>query len=71
MERNIKIRLLQIGKTQRWVVNELRKAGYKRMDPPYLSAIINGDYHTEHTETVLDKIEEIIKPYEKSIMEDT
>nr|DAU55883.1 MAG TPA: transposon-encoded protein [Caudoviricetes sp.] len=53
-----------IGKTQRWVVNELRKAGYKRMDPPYLSAIINGHYHTEYTETVLDKIEEIIKPYE-------
>lgn len=64
MERNIKIRLMLIGKTQRWVVNELRKAGYKRMDPPYLSAIINGHYHTEYTETVLDKIEEIIKPYE-------
>jgi len=35
------------------------------MTPPYLSAIINGHYKTKTTEAILDKIEEIIKPYEK------
>ena len=35
------------------------------MNPPYLSAIINGHYKTKTTEAILDKIEEIIKPYEK------
>lgn len=65
MERNIRLRLFRIGKTQRWVVDELRRAGYASMNPPYLSAIVNGHYKTPYTEAVLDKIEEIIKPFEK------
>lgn len=40
-------------------------AGYASMNPPYLSAIVNGHYKTPYTEAVLDKIEEIIKPFEK------
>ena len=65
MGRNIKFRLMRIGKTQRWLNDELREAGYKSMNQPYLSAIINGHYKTKTTEAILDKIEEIIKPYEK------
>lgn len=65
MERNIRLRLFRIGKTQRWVLDELRRVGYANMNPPYLSAIVNGHYKTPYTEAILDKIEEIIKPLEK------
>ena len=65
LERNIRLRLFRIGKTQRWVLDELRRVGYANMNPPYLSAIVNGHYKTPYTEAILDKIEEIIKPLEK------
>ena len=55
---------MQINKTQRWLNDELRKAGYSSMCPPYLSSIINGHYKTKTTEAILRKIEEIISPYE-------
>lgn len=64
MVRNLKIRLMQIGKTQRWMLGELRKAGYKNLCAPRLSAIINGHDQYPSSVPILDKIEEIIKPYE-------
>lgn len=71
MERNIKIRLLQIGKTQQWLLAELKRIGYLRIDPECLSAIIDGHKHGLGATAILDAAEDIIKQYEKSIMEAT
>ena len=60
MRYNLKVRLALIGKTQRWLLEELRNAGFHSLSIPRLSAIVNGH------DRILDKAEEIVRNYEDS-----
>lgn len=56
---DIKNRLASIGKTQVWLVRELRERGID-MQPPRLSSIINGTYTYPKTKGVLEQCDKII-----------
>ena len=64
MRRNIKIRLLELGKTQRWLLEEVQKRGYKTVHEPKFSSIINGVYTAGYSEQVLDLCDAILKEQE-------
>lgn len=60
----IKIRLLQLGKKQVDLLAEIRKRGYKNLQPPALSAYINRKDTTAQAERVLELADEILKEWE-------
>lgn len=60
---DIKNRLSSIGKTQVWLVRELRERGID-MQPPRLSSIINGTYTYPKTKSILEQCDKIIAEVE-------
>ncbi len=66
MRYNLKVRLALIGKTQRWLLEELRNAGFHSLSIPRLSAIVNGHDRFPSAGVILDKAEEIVRNYEDS-----
>jgi hypothetical protein len=56
---NLKERLTAIGKSQVWLLKELRENGIETQ-PPQLSNIINGIYTYPKAREVLEKCSEII-----------
>ena len=59
--KRIKIRLLEIGKTQRWLCRQLNQNGFKSLVESTLSSILTGDYTGPLAENVLKESEEILK----------
>lgn len=66
MKRNIKIRLIKLGKTQRWLLQEVQKHGFKTVHEPRFSSIINGVYTAGYAEQVLDLCDKILAEQEKN-----
>ena len=62
---DIKIRLLKAGKTQRWLLKELRKRGFSSLYEPALSSILNGTYSGRMANEVLELTEVILSEIEK------
>lgn len=62
---NIKDRLKAVGKTQRWLIFELRKKGINAQ-PPLLSAILSGAYTYPQAERILKVCDEILKEVENN-----
>ena len=63
---NIKDRLDKIGKSQVWLLMELRKRGVMTQ-PPQLCNIINGIYTYPKAQLVGKECDEIIKEVEKNV----
>lgn len=61
----IKNRLKALGKTQRWLIFELRKRGINAQ-PPLLSSILSGAYTYPQAERVLEVCESILTEVEKN-----
>ena len=61
----IKNRLKSLGKSQRWLIFELRKRGVNAQ-PPLLSAILSGAYTYPQAERVLKVCDEILKEVENN-----
>lgn len=59
----IKDRLKALGKTQVWLILELRKRGVE-VQPPLMSSIINGVYTYPQAQRVLKVCDEVIKEKE-------
>ena len=59
----IKDRLKALGKTQRWLIFELRKRGVE-IQPPLLSSILCGAYTYPQAKRILAVSEEILEEYE-------
>lgn len=55
----IKERLKELGKTQVWLIFELRKRGIE-VQPPLMSSIINGVYTYPQATVVLEVCNEIL-----------
>lgn len=62
---DIKDRLKALGKTQTWMIFELRKRGINAQ-PPLLSAILSGAYTYPQAERVLKACDEILKEVENN-----
>lgn len=62
---DIKIRLLKAGKTQRWLLKELRKRGFSGLYEPALSSILNGTYGGGMSNEVLELTDSILSEVEK------
>lgn len=61
----IKDRLKRLGKTQVWLIFELRKRGIE-IQPPLLSSIINGVYTYPQAQRVLKACDEILTEVENA-----
>lgn len=59
----IKERLTKLGKTQVWLLRELRNRGVN-IQPPQLCNILNGIYTYPKATAIIDVAEEIIKEAE-------
>lgn len=59
----IKDRLKALGKTQVWLILELRKRGVE-VQPPLMSSIINGVYTYPQAQRVLKVCDEVLKEVE-------
>lgn len=60
MGNGIKITLLELGKKQVDLLDELRKRGYKRLHPSQLSEYINGRQNSPQAYVVKDLIYKIL-----------
>lgn len=60
----IKIELIKLGKTQRNLIMELQKLGYK-ISPGDMSAIISGALNTPKAKSVLEDTEKIINKWKE------
>lgn len=63
---NIKIKLLELGKKQVDLLDEVRKRGYPKLDPSVLSRYINGREIAPQAKAVLALCEDILSEWEKS-----
>lgn len=61
----IKDRLKKLGKTQVWLILELRKRGVE-IQPPLMSSIINGVYTYPQAQRVLKVCDEILTEVENA-----
>ena len=57
---SVKQRLAILGKSQVWLLKELRDRGYN-VQPPQLSNIINGNYTYTKANCVLEECDNILK----------
>ena len=62
---NIKIRLLELGKKQVDLVDELRKHGFPKLGPSLLSRYINGRHVTPQAHSVMDMCDKILTEWEQ------
>ena len=65
----IKIKLLELGKWQIDLLDELRRRGWKRLQQTELSAIVNGKLTTPKAQSVLSMCDEILADWENSEIE--
>lgn len=61
---NTKIRLIQLKKSQKWLLEELHKIGERTVDIPTLSKIINHKLNTPLADRVRKEIDRILDEYE-------
>lgn len=61
----IKSRLQSLGKTQVWLIFELRKRGFE-VQPPLMSSIINGVYTYPASKKILKECDDILKEIENA-----
>lgn len=52
--KNIKIQLMSLGKTQRWLLEQLHKHGFVSLRESTLSSILSGAYVAPLADSVLD-----------------
>jgi len=62
----VKIRLVKLHKTQRWLLAEVKKRGYSNLHEPIFSDILGGKYCTEMADGVLSTVEQILTEHESS-----
>ena len=63
---NIKIKLLELGKKQVDLLDEVRKRGYPKLDPATLSKYINAHSITPQAKTVLAICDDILNEWENA-----
>lgn len=61
---DIKIRLLKLGKTQRWLLMKLHENGYRTITESRLSAMIKGSYISGCSPQILELCDQILKKEE-------
>lgn len=61
---DIKIRLLKLGRTQRWLLMKLHENGYATLSEPRLSSIINGSYTSGYSPQILELCNQFLKEEE-------
>lgn len=61
----VKKRLQALGKTQRWLIFELRKRGVTAQ-PPLLSSILSGAYTYPQATRILKACDEILTEVERN-----
>ena len=59
-------RLKALGKSQRWLIFELRKRGVN-VQPPLLSSILCGAYTYPQADRILKACDEILKEVESNV----
>lgn len=64
---NIKERLADLGKSQVWLLRQLRNEGVE-VQPPQLCNIINGNYTYPKATAILEKCDEIIREIEPKVI---
>ena len=62
----VKIKLVKLHKTQRWLLAEVKKRGYSTMHEPIFSDILNGKYHTEWSDGVMKAAEQVLSKEESA-----
>lgn len=62
----IKIKLLELGKRQTDLLDELRRRGWKRLQQTELSTIVNGKLTTPKARSVLAMCDEILADWENN-----
>ena len=63
---NIKERLTALGKSQVWLLQQLRNKGVS-IQPPQLCNIVNGIYTYPKATTVLEECDKIIREFETTV----
>lgn len=61
----IKARVLNLGKKQVDLLEVIRKKGYANLQPPQLSAYINGSNTTPQAQAVLQIVYDTLEMWEK------
>ncbi len=62
---NIKIRLLKMHLTQRWLLQQLHHRGFSKLHEPRFSDILNGIYTAGDTPKVLEAAEQVLDEEDK------
>ena len=65
MGKEIKHRLLELGKKQVDLLGELRRRGHERVSPQELSCFISGVVQTPKSTAVLKSVLDILSDWEK------
>ncbi len=65
MPYRIKVRLMEIGKTQIDLIEALRNKGYT-IDPANMSRLLRGIWNTKHAEMLIAAADEIVTEWEKA-----
>lgn len=67
MGNTTKVRLAILGKKQIDLLFEIRKRGYKNLEPPTLSTYINGNSTSPQAQAVLELIDTILTEWESEV----
>lgn len=66
MGKEIKVRLMSLGRKQMDLLVEIRKRGYPRLQQPQLNAYINGAVTTPQSLVVMQLVDEILTEWERA-----
>ncbi len=64
MRYDIKVRLLRLSKTQRWLWQEVKKRSYPSLTEGMFSSILSGNYTAGYADNVAEIADEILTELE-------
>ncbi len=64
MRYDIKVRLLRLSKTQRWLWQEVKKRSYPSLTEGMFSSILSGNYTAGYADNVAKVADEILADFE-------
>lgn len=63
----IKIELLKLHLTQRWLLQQLHHRGFSTLHEPRFSDILNGVYTSGNAKEVLEAAEQVLNEYQQKL----
>lgn len=64
---DIKIQLLKLHLTQRWLLEKLHHRGFATLHEPKFSNVLNGVYTAGDASEIIDAADRVLKEYTKTV----